>query len=68
MHELLSSKSHFDWAVVSTTWACAGLQKRYKIPCLDAEVLQASIDKNSLQVSLLAEAGEFSRYGSAICI
>lgn len=39
----------------------AGLQKRYTVPCLEAEILQATVDKDNFPTFLLAEAGELNR-------
>ncbi|DBA81778.1 hypothetical protein WJX77_008673 [Trebouxia sp. C0004] len=38
-----------------------GLEKRYTVPCLDAEILQATVDKDMFPIYLLAEAAELSR-------
>lgn len=40
----------------------AGLEKRYTVPCLEAEILQATVDKDMFPTYLLAEAGELNRY------
>ncbi len=39
----------------------AGLEKRYTVPCLEAEILQATVDKDMFPIYLLAEAAELSR-------
>ena len=39
----------------------AGLEKRYTLNCLESEIMQASVDKDSLPTYLLAEASELSR-------
>ena len=39
----------------------AGLEKRYTVPCLEAEILQATVDKDTFPIYLLAEAGELTR-------
>ena len=39
-----------------------GLQKQYTLPCLEAEILQATVDKDMFPTFLLAEAGELNRY------
>ena len=39
----------------------AGLQKQYKVPCMECEILQASIDEDALPILLVAEAKELSR-------
>ncbi|KAL3142661.1 hypothetical protein ABBQ38_002970 [Trebouxia sp. C0009 RCD-2024] len=38
-----------------------GLEKRYTVPCLEAEILQATVDKEMFPTYLLAEAGELNR-------
>ena len=40
----------------------SGLQKQYTLPCLEAEILQATVDKDMFPTFLLAEAGELNRY------
>lgn len=40
----------------------AGLEKRYTLNCLESEIMQASVDKESLPTYLLAEASELSRW------
>ena len=39
-----------------------GLEKRYTLNCLESEIMQASVDKESLPTYLLAEASELSRW------
>ena len=39
-----------------------GLEKRYTLNCLESEIMQASVDKDSLPTYLLAEASELSRW------
>ncbi len=45
----------------STCIWSAGLEKRYTVPCLEAEILQATVDKDMFPIYLLAEAAELSR-------
>jgi len=40
---------------------CAGMHKEYKVSCIDAEVLQAMVDKDAMPVTATAEASELSR-------
>ncbi len=45
----------------------AGLEKRYTVPCLEAEILQATVDKDMFPIYLLAEAAELSRCSCCQC-
>lgn len=45
-------------------WGHAGLQKVYRIQCMDSEILQATVDSNSLPTSVVASAKELSKYDS----
>ncbi len=40
---------------------CAGLTKSYKLPTMDSEILQATVDKQQFAVRLAAETAAFSR-------
>lgn len=48
-------------AVVKAEHTAAGLEKRYTLSCTESEIMQASVDKESLPTYLLAEASELSR-------
>ena len=37
------------------------MHKEYKVSCIDAEVLQAMVDKDAMPVTATAEASELSR-------
>ena len=39
----------------------AGLEKRFTIPCMNSEVLQASVDKDSFPTCVNAAASELNR-------
>lgn len=51
--------ANFDPSCIVYTGA--GLEKRYTLNCLESEIMQASVDKDSLPTYLLAEASELSR-------
>lgn len=40
---------------------CAGLQKTFTLPCLEAEILQATVDRDSLPTHVIAAAKELNR-------
>lgn len=40
---------------------CAGLTKSYKLPTMDSEILQATVDKQQFAVRITAETAAFSR-------
>ncbi len=42
----------------------AGLQKVYKVPCTDSEILQATVDKEGLSITVIGQADEFNRCDS----
>ncbi|KAK9828366.1 hypothetical protein WJX74_011041 [Apatococcus lobatus] len=44
-----------------TVLAENGLRKRFRIPCMDVEILQATVDKDSQPTCLVAEAGALNR-------
>ncbi|KAA6424868.1 MAG: cell cycle checkpoint control RAD9A-like [Trebouxia sp. A1-2] len=46
---------------VFRTQRISRLEKRYTVPCLEAEILQATVDKDMFPIYLLAEAAELSR-------
>ena len=45
----------------SQNTADAGLQKTFGLPCLEAEILQATVDRNVLPTHVIAAAKELNR-------
>lgn len=43
----------------------AGLQKVYKVPTTDSEILQATVDKDGLSITVVGHADEFNRCAQA---
>ncbi len=39
----------------------AGLEKQYKIPCMDSEILQTSVDKDTFPTCVNAAANELNK-------
>ena len=40
----------------------AGLQKTFGLPCLEAEILQATVDQDTLPTHVIASAKELNRF------
>lgn len=46
------------------SFLCAGMVKRYQLDVVEAEMLQAEVDKDAMPTCVVAEAGELNRYAS----
>lgn len=61
-HQLPSLPHMLANLMLCSSCACfTGLAKRYTLNCLESEIMQATVDKESLPTFLLAEASELSR-------
>lgn len=45
----------------------AGLIKRYRVDCMDAEILQANVDRDAFPTCVVAQASELNRYKQLDC-
>ena len=62
LHASLGGACHAQGDNPGISCACAGLEKEYRIPCLESEILQTTLDKAGLPTTVNAAAKELNRY------
>lgn len=45
----------------------AGLEKQYQVPCMDARILQATLERDAFPTCVIAAASELNRCCSPLC-
>ena len=58
---MIDITSFFQLAISDRFLHGAGLEKRFALPCMNSEVLQASVDKDSFPTCVNAAARELNR-------
>ena len=62
--EVLRRRRAADCLVITCQTSChtAGLQKVYRVPVTEEEILQATLDKDSLSIAVIGQADNFNRF------